>query len=101
MLLVCSQFAGAIGSRIGGKIGEWQAAKQKRTAITTSMIDYIKDIKLMGMANTVMARIQDSRVVEIAKGNSFRWILVYFNATGKISFPGQNSWIPLNTNVLI
>lgn len=61
----------------------WQAAKQKRTAITTSMVDYIKNIKMMGMATTVMSRIQDSRLSEINKGNQFRWILVYFNSLGK------------------
>jgi hypothetical protein len=63
---------------------EWQMAKQKRIAITTSMLDYLKNIKMMGMANTVMAKIQDSRVFEIAKGNNFRWMLVYFNWSGKI-----------------
>lgn len=59
-------------------------AKQKRIALTTSMIDYIKDIKMMGMTETIMAKIQESRLFDIAKGNQFRWILVYFHMIGKL-----------------
>jgi ATP-binding cassette, subfamily C (CFTR/MRP), member 1 len=63
----------------------WQGAKQKRTAVTTSMVDYIKNIKMMGMATTVMSRIQDGRVTEVARGTEFRWILASFNCLGKSS----------------
>lgn len=63
----------------------WQMAKQKRIALTTSMLDYIKNIKMMGMADTIMQRVQDSRTVDVIAGNQFRWILVYFNVISKIS----------------
>lgn len=69
--------------KIGKVVMEWQAAKQKRIAITTSMIDYIKNIKMMGMTTTIMARIQESRMFDIGKGNRFRELLLYFNASGK------------------
>lgn len=41
----------------------------------------------MGMTGTVMARVQDSRMIDIGKGVDFRWIVVYFNLTGKIPPP--------------
>jgi ATP-binding cassette subfamily C (CFTR/MRP) protein 1 len=37
----------------------------------------------MGMAGTVMARVQDSRMIDIGKGLDFRWLTVYFNLTGE------------------
>ncbi|KAK6200636.1 hypothetical protein LQW54_009679 [Pestalotiopsis sp. IQ-011] len=80
IVALSSQVSKSLGTNIGPRVMAWQAAKQKRTAITTSMVDYIKNIKMMGMAPTVMSRIQDSRLSEIGKGNQFRWILVYFNS---------------------
>lgn len=80
IVALSSQVSKSLGTNIGPRVMAWQAAKQKRTAITTSMVDYIKNIKMMGMATTVMSRIQDSRLSEIGKGNQFRWILVYFNS---------------------
>ncbi|RFU34159.1 hypothetical protein B7463_g2169, partial [Scytalidium lignicola] len=79
-----SQVAGWAGSKIDKSIADWQKARQKRIALTTSMIDYIKNIKMMGMTSTVMARVQDSRMIDIGKRVDFNWIVVYFNLTCKI-----------------
>ncbi|KAK9772774.1 putative ABC transporter [Seiridium cardinale] len=81
-VLLSSQSAQFIGNRIGDKIQQWEMAKQKRIALTTSMVEYIKDIKMMGMADTIMTKLQNSRLVDIAKGNHFRWILVLFHSSG-------------------
>jgi len=77
-----TQLAKWIGSKVGKSIGDWQNAKQKRIALTTSMIAHIKNIKLMGMTDTVMARVQSSRMNDIRKGIDFRWIIIYFNLAG-------------------
>ncbi|KAE9374390.1 putative multidrug resistance protein [Stipitochalara longipes BDJ] len=81
IVVLLSQVARWIGSKIGKKSAAWQKAKQKRIALTTSMIDYIKNIKMMGMTGTVMARVQDSRMIDISKKVDFNWIMVYFNIT--------------------
>ncbi len=44
---VLSQVAKWIGSKVGAKSAAYQKAKQKRIALTTSMIDYIKNIKMV------------------------------------------------------
>lgn len=36
-----------IGSEVSSSVADWQKAKQKRIALTTSMIDYIKNIKMV------------------------------------------------------
>ncbi|RDW87858.1 hypothetical protein BP5796_03552 [Coleophoma crateriformis] len=81
IVVLSAQVAKWIGSKVSKSIADWQKAKQKRIALTTSMIDYIKNIKMMGMTGTVMERVQDSRMVDIGKGVDFRWIVVYFNLT--------------------
>jgi len=47
IIIVLSQVAKWIGSKVGKKSAAWQKAKQKRIALTTSMIDYIKNIKMV------------------------------------------------------
>lgn len=79
---------------------EWQRAKQDRIGITTSMIDYIKGIKMvrsatkafiksltnmllqMGMTKYITDTVQGSRVTDLVTGLDYRWIVVYFNLTG-------------------
>jgi ATP-binding cassette subfamily C (CFTR/MRP) protein 1 len=46
-LTVLSQVAKWIGSKVGAKSAAYQKAKQQRIALTTSMIDYIKNIKMV------------------------------------------------------
>lgn len=46
-LIVFTQAAKKTGNRIGEFMADWQTAKQKRIALTTSMIDYIKNIKMV------------------------------------------------------
>jgi ATP-binding cassette, subfamily C (CFTR/MRP), member 1 len=70
---------------------DWQAAKQKRIGITSSMLDSIKNIKMMGMANTIMGRIQEFRLAEIAQGNRFRWMIVYMNMIGESTLSGHDA----------
>ncbi|KAH8591587.1 P-loop containing nucleoside triphosphate hydrolase protein [Bisporella sp. PMI_857] len=82
IFLLFAQVSRWIGSKFGQVIADWQKAKQKRLALTTSMIDYIKNIKMMGMAGTVLARVQDSRMFDIGKGLRVLWIVVYFQWTG-------------------
>ncbi|KAI1180571.1 P-loop containing nucleoside triphosphate hydrolase protein [Nemania sp. FL0916] len=65
VVVVLSQIARWAGSRIGESMADWQGAKQKRIALTSSMIDYLKSIKMMGMANTIMSRIQESRMTDL------------------------------------
>ncbi|KAK9771968.1 putative ABC transporter [Seiridium cardinale] len=79
IVFLFSQVARWAGSMVSGLMADWQKAKQKRIALTTSMIDHIKNIKMMGMSSTVMAKVQDSRVADIVTGLPYRWVVVYFS----------------------
>ncbi len=44
----------------------------------------------MGMTGTVMARVQDSRMIDLGKRVDYNWIMVYFNITGKTHSSASN-----------
>ncbi|KAK6073198.1 ATP-binding cassette containing protein [Seiridium cupressi] len=77
-VLLSSQSAQFIGNRIGDRIQQWEMAKQKRIALTTSMVEYIKDIKMMGMADTIMTKLQNSSYsLQYSRSSSMPWTLDY------------------------
>ncbi|KAH8194638.1 hypothetical protein TruAng_011196 [Truncatella angustata] len=71
-----------VAGKVAKYVGDWQKARQSRISLTGSMIDYIKNIKMMGMTDTITTRIEESRKFDIAKGMNVRWIIVYFNLAG-------------------
>ncbi|KAI3325328.1 ABC transporter [Xylariaceae sp. AK1471] len=73
IIVLFSQVARWTGRMIGESMANWQKAKQKRIALTTSMIDYIRNIKMMGMASTVMARVQESRMIDLTPSTTGNW----------------------------
>ncbi|KAK6212798.1 hypothetical protein LQW54_004887 [Pestalotiopsis sp. IQ-011] len=79
VVILFTQAAKRTGNRIGEFMADWQKAKQKRIALTTSMIDFIKNIKMMGMASSIMDKVQESRIVDLVTGLDYRWIIVYIN----------------------
>ncbi|TGJ82199.1 hypothetical protein E0Z10_g6546 [Xylaria hypoxylon] len=79
VVVLLSQAARWSGRKISGSMADWQGAKQKRIALTSSTIDYIKQIKMMGMTDTVMERVQESRMVDLVTGLTYRWIIVFIN----------------------
>lgn len=60
---------------------DWSAATQKRIAVTRSMLEAIKSLKMLGLADKVEASIRSSRLSEISISKNFRWLQVYNNAT--------------------
>ncbi|KAI1810238.1 P-loop containing nucleoside triphosphate hydrolase protein [Poronia punctata] len=79
VVVLLSQAARWSGRRISGAMADWQGAKQKRIALTTSTIDYLKQIKMMGVTDTVMERVQKSRMLDLDTGMSYRWIILFIN----------------------
>ncbi|KAI4597331.1 hypothetical protein KJ359_004437 [Pestalotiopsis sp. 9143b] len=79
IVILFTQVAKRTGNRIGEFMADWQKTKQKRIALTTSMIEYIKNIKMMGMASSIMDKVQESRMVDLVTGLDYRWIIVYIN----------------------
>ncbi|KAF9783049.1 hypothetical protein IL306_010591 [Fusarium sp. DS 682] len=58
---------------------KWNEAVQKRVGETSSMLNQIKGIKMMGLSDFFRQMVQDLRVKELKVSAKFRWLLVHFN----------------------
>lgn len=63
--------------------GKWNAATQQRISVTSSMLGAIKNIKMLGMQQTVADHVEDLRKQELAAARGVRWLMVAYNASGK------------------
>uniref|UniRef100_A0A0D2XKL9 Uncharacterized protein n=1 Tax=Fusarium oxysporum (strain Fo5176) TaxID=660025 RepID=A0A0D2XKL9_FUSOF len=59
---------------------KWNEAVQKRVGETSSMLNQMKGIKMMGLTDFFRKMVQGLRVKELKVSARFRWLLVYFNA---------------------
>ncbi|RBR06336.1 hypothetical protein FVER53590_07622 [Fusarium verticillioides] len=64
---------------------KWNEAVQKRVGETSSMLNQMKGIKMMGLTDFFLKMVQGLRVRELKVSAKFRWLLVYFNALAMIS----------------
>lgn len=64
---------------------------QKRVGETSSMLDQIKGIKMMGLTDFFRQTVQGLRVKELKVSAKFRWLLVHFVALGKLLLPSHSS----------
>ncbi|KAF4432161.1 Canalicular multispecific organic anion transporter 2 [Fusarium acutatum] len=64
---------------------KWNEAVQKRVGETSSMLNQMKGIKMMGLTDFFLKMVQGLRVKELKVSAKFRWLLVYFNALAMVS----------------
>lgn len=62
---------------------EWNAKVQKRVATTSSMLDQIKGIKMMGLSDRISSLIQSLRIIELDTSKAFRMFFVWISMIGK------------------
>ena len=83
---VCSHVSRWVANHLKGKQRDWSAAKQKRIAMTISMLASAKSIKMLGNSEAIQSKVQGLRVYEIDMSKRLRWIMVGYNASGKWTF---------------
>ncbi|KAF4333749.1 Canalicular multispecific organic anion transporter 2 [Fusarium beomiforme] len=64
---------------------KWNEAVQKRVGETSSMLNQIKGIKMMGLTDFFRQMLQGLRINELKVSARFRWLLVHFNTLAMIS----------------
>jgi len=62
---------------------QWNEMVQRRVGETSSMLDQIKGIKMMGLTDFFVHTVQGLRVQELKVSARFRWLLVHFTTLGK------------------
>ncbi|KAM5475676.1 hypothetical protein MauCBS54593_001368 [Microsporum audouinii] len=79
MIALCTFANSQLSKRIAGKQKVWNAAVQKRIAVTSSMLGSMKSMKMMGMTEVVYDSIQEYRVQEIRSAMGYRWLSLWTN----------------------
>ncbi|VTO84019.1 unnamed protein product [Fusarium graminearum] len=78
--IVTTILSGIISVAMEPATVQWNAMVQKRVGETSSMLDQIKGIKMMGLTDFFRQTVQSLRVKELKASAKFRWLLVYFVA---------------------
>jgi ATP-binding cassette subfamily C (CFTR/MRP) protein 1 len=68
---------------MGPKQSIWVKAVQKRIAITSAVLRSIKTVKMTGLTNSMVRRLQNERIGELGLAKPFRWLIVVLNVLGK------------------
>jgi hypothetical protein len=61
----------------------WNEMIQRRVGETSSMLDQIKGIKMMGLTDFFRQTVQGLRAKELKIYAKFRWLLVHFTTLGE------------------
>ncbi|KAL5316922.1 hypothetical protein ACEPPN_015974 [Leptodophora sp. 'Broadleaf-Isolate-01'] len=68
-----------VTKRIGKSQRVWAGATQRRIATTSSMLQDMKSVKIMGLSQVLGDIVQGERVAETNKMESWAWIIVWQN----------------------
>ncbi|XWX01630.1 hypothetical protein V2A60_009658 [Cordyceps javanica] len=85
--LLTTIFAGIIAPKLGPAKVLWNTAIQQRVGDTSNMLSQIKGVKMMGLTDFFVDRLQELRAHELRLSVKFRWIQVYLHglATSSVS----------------
>jgi hypothetical protein len=72
-----------LAKNLQSKKKDWNAATQRRLALTTSALSSIKGLKMIGYAAETEKMIQELRAEEMQAASKVRWMMLAYNASGK------------------
>lgn len=81
--IVCAALSVFVGDLAGKRQPPWMEALQKRIGITSSMLQSMKGVKMMGLTEELRKLIQGLRLQEIKSAIKFRECRLYFIALGE------------------
>lgn len=64
---------------------EWNSKVQKRVTTTSSTLNQVKGVKMMGLSDRISDLIQSLRVAELDSSKAFRMFFVWISMIGKPS----------------
>lgn len=81
--LVCSRVSRYVAINLKAEQGKWNRATQQRLSVTSSMLGAMKNIKMLGMQQTIASHVEDLRRQEMDAARGVRWLMVAYNASGE------------------
>ncbi|KAJ6142459.1 hypothetical protein N7471_001912 [Penicillium samsonianum] len=79
LIVLCTFANSQLSKLIVGRQKVWNAAVQKRIAVTASMLGSMKSMKIMGVTEAVESSVQQYRRKEIQSAMGFRWLSLWTN----------------------
>lgn len=92
---VCSRVSRYVAIHLKAEQGKWNTATQQRISVTSSMLGAMKNIKMLGMQQTVAEYVESLRRQEMNAAKGVRWLMVEYNASGELSSffpPNPTRW---------
>lgn len=83
LVVVCTAGQSWVSSRIGGSIKNWNEAIEKRVSVTSSFLNSIKAVKMMGLSDVLAKSVQALRIHELYLCMFFMRNILYLNLIGK------------------
>ena len=80
---VTTILSGVISPAMEPATMRWNEMVQRRVGETSTMLDQIKGVKMMGLIDFFAQTVQGLRVQELKVSAKFRWLLVHFTTLGK------------------
>ncbi len=74
-----------VAKNLKGRQTAWNIATQHRISATSSMLGDIKSIKMLGLQSVIRDRILSLRQYELSRALSVRWLMFWYNASGRIN----------------
>lgn len=87
LVIVCSRVSRYVAIHLQTEQGKWNAATQQRISVTSSMLGAMKNIKMLGMQQTVADHVENLRWKEMNAAKGVRWLMVAYNASGELNTP--------------
>ncbi|KAI1809574.1 putative ABC transporter [Poronia punctata] len=81
LIFVCSHMSRFVAKHLQPRQKAWNTATQNRIAATSSMLSEMKVVKMLGLQDKVVRRIEELRNSELWEASKLRWIMVYNNAS--------------------
>jgi len=73
-----------LAKNLQSKQKNWNEATQKRLAMTASMINSMKGLKMLGITKYVETLVVTLRLQELDAAKTVRWMMVAYNASGTL-----------------
>lgn len=63
--------------------GKWNKATQQRISVINSVLGCVKNIKMLGLQQSVTSHVEELRDQEMNAAAGVRWLSVAYNASGE------------------
>jgi ATP-binding cassette subfamily C (CFTR/MRP) protein 1 len=82
--LVCSRVSQWMAQNLRKRQKSWNDATQHRISTTSSVLGSMKSVKMLGISDAIINRVEELRHQELEMAKTVRWMMVAYNASGKM-----------------